>query len=330
MANPKPTKLPKWATSETPVPTWSTSTAYLLDAIVRAGTNVYVCVQAGTSASSGSGPTGTGNLIPDGVGTLRWAYVGVVTSQSKVEPSAWKKITGWLYGESPPANIANWLFNNLYTWTQYLDTFTQASQTWTGTQTFTSLIFDGLFTLAAPGVTPQLLMNFPGASRPTRLYYQGGGYFLMTYNASWNAGLSKWMPDVGNEGAFAAGFGVTGLSLYKVPSSVGAGWATFGSAVVSVDGDRGLQVANTNSTTAGYVSGRATIPAGSPSVFVNINPSYVTQHSNAFAVLRSFDATLKYITRVECMSQQIYIEGNANASTNTTVQWFVFNNSAGV
>lgn len=138
--NPKPTKLPKWATSETPVPTWAISTVYALDAVVRNGTNIYTCVVAGTSASSGGGPTGTGSLIVDGVGTLRWAYTGVVTSQSNVEPSGWKKITGWLYGESPPANIANWVLNNIYTWCQYIDTLFDNAITWTAAHIFSSTV----------------------------------------------------------------------------------------------------------------------------------------------------------------------------------------------
>jgi hypothetical protein len=52
---------------------WATSTAYALNAQVSAGGNVYKCTTAGTSASTGNGPTGTGTGITDG--TAVWAYV---------------------------------------------------------------------------------------------------------------------------------------------------------------------------------------------------------------------------------------------------------------
>lgn len=55
---------------------WAQSTAYVLNQQVHAGGNVYKATTAGTSASSGSGPTGTGTGITDG--TAVWSYVGPV------------------------------------------------------------------------------------------------------------------------------------------------------------------------------------------------------------------------------------------------------------
>ena len=51
---------------------WLADTAYALGALVINDSNVYICVSAGTSASSG-GPTGTDNLITDN--TCGWRYV---------------------------------------------------------------------------------------------------------------------------------------------------------------------------------------------------------------------------------------------------------------
>lgn len=53
-------------------PAWAGTTAYALDDVVTLGSNIYQCVTAGTSASSG-GPTGTGSAIADD--TVVWDYV---------------------------------------------------------------------------------------------------------------------------------------------------------------------------------------------------------------------------------------------------------------
>lgn len=55
---------------------WAITTAYTLGQRVVANGNVYVCSQAGTSAGSGSGPTGTGSAIVDN--TVRWDYVSAL------------------------------------------------------------------------------------------------------------------------------------------------------------------------------------------------------------------------------------------------------------
>lgn len=61
------------------VPAWAQSTPYIAGAApsrVSANGNVYQCVTAGTSSSTGTGPSTTAESIPDGVGALTWAYVG--------------------------------------------------------------------------------------------------------------------------------------------------------------------------------------------------------------------------------------------------------------
>lgn len=55
-------------------PEWQPLTAYLLRRYVRNGANLYECVTAGTSASSG-GPTGTAAEITDGTVTWCWRRV---------------------------------------------------------------------------------------------------------------------------------------------------------------------------------------------------------------------------------------------------------------
>lgn len=60
----------------TSVSAWAGSTSYTVGGRVTNGGNVYVCITAGSSASSG-GPTGTGTNIADS--SVRWKYVGVGT-----------------------------------------------------------------------------------------------------------------------------------------------------------------------------------------------------------------------------------------------------------
>lgn len=64
-------------------PAWTVSTAYLVGALVTAGGNLYQCTTAGTSASSGAGPTGTGSGIVDG--TAQWAYVSAAATLSNIQ-----------------------------------------------------------------------------------------------------------------------------------------------------------------------------------------------------------------------------------------------------
>jgi hypothetical protein len=64
-------------------PAWAVSTAYTVGSLVSANGNLYLCTTAGTSASTGSGPSGTGNAITDG--TVTWAYQQVVGSISHMQ-----------------------------------------------------------------------------------------------------------------------------------------------------------------------------------------------------------------------------------------------------
>ena len=52
--------------------TWATSTAYNVGDKKRANSNIYTCTQSGTSAGSGTGPSGTGTGIADG--TCIWDF----------------------------------------------------------------------------------------------------------------------------------------------------------------------------------------------------------------------------------------------------------------
>lgn len=66
-------------------------------------------------------------------GTLpQWATTGGTT----VEPSGGQKAAGFAVGTKPPARWVNWLFNNLYTWIQYIDA-PQGSAGTTGGDAFT-------------------------------------------------------------------------------------------------------------------------------------------------------------------------------------------------
>jgi hypothetical protein len=58
---------------------WATSTSYTVGQQVIANGNVYQCKTAGTSASTGSGPSGTGTSITDG--TAVWQYVSPASGQ---------------------------------------------------------------------------------------------------------------------------------------------------------------------------------------------------------------------------------------------------------
>jgi hypothetical protein len=54
---------------------WAQSTAYALGVIVGANNNSYQCTTAGTSATTGAGPSGAGSAIADG--TVVWQYVAI-------------------------------------------------------------------------------------------------------------------------------------------------------------------------------------------------------------------------------------------------------------
>lgn len=106
-------------------PAWAQSTAYALGANVEANNQIYRCVSSGTSAASGSGPSGVGTVINDGTVVWRWinaqaigAKLGVY-NETLVVPgagSAWAMVnnlqleTGYQGGFA--ATIENDLQNN--------------------------------------------------------------------------------------------------------------------------------------------------------------------------------------------------------------------------
>lgn len=80
----KGSKVPGGASPGTYSVPWSGSTRYVIGATVSNGTSParqYRCTTAGTSAASG-GPTGTGGSIGDGGGSLVWAYVQDLATNS--------------------------------------------------------------------------------------------------------------------------------------------------------------------------------------------------------------------------------------------------------
>ncbi len=97
---------------------WLPSTAHALNVKVYNGTNVYVCVQAGTSAASG-GPVGTGSAIADG--SVIWSYQPSSTPIGYIDPCLMyeqaKTIGLWLSSGRPDvasadATVALGIINN--------------------------------------------------------------------------------------------------------------------------------------------------------------------------------------------------------------------------
>lgn len=71
-----PSKVQPIVTNE--VDDWAVSTAYsAFDRVLADDRNIYECIIAGTSASTGNGPHGTGPNIEDGTAT--WRFVGFNT-----------------------------------------------------------------------------------------------------------------------------------------------------------------------------------------------------------------------------------------------------------
>ncbi len=63
------------------VPAWATGATKKVGEPVTANGNVYRCITAGTTAGSGTGPSGTGSNIADN--TAVWAYVGAIATAFK-------------------------------------------------------------------------------------------------------------------------------------------------------------------------------------------------------------------------------------------------------
>lgn len=71
---------------------WATSTNYIVRKITANGDNVYRATQQGTSAASGTGPTGSGTGIADG--TQIWDRIGTLASYSC--DTAWASSTAYI------------------------------------------------------------------------------------------------------------------------------------------------------------------------------------------------------------------------------------------
>jgi hypothetical protein len=66
----------RWRNISTAQAGWKINQGYLLNYIVTNQGLNYICTAGGTSASSGPGPTGRGSNIVDGIGSLRWTFIG--------------------------------------------------------------------------------------------------------------------------------------------------------------------------------------------------------------------------------------------------------------
>lgn len=69
---------------------WETSTAYTVGTRITNGAggaaSTYQCTTAGTSASSGSGPSGTGSAIADGSCVWEFVQANIITIAASVRP----------------------------------------------------------------------------------------------------------------------------------------------------------------------------------------------------------------------------------------------------
>lgn len=106
-------------------PAWAQNTAYAVGANVEANNQIYRCTSAGTSAASGTGPSGVGTVINDGTVVWRWinaqaigAKLGVY-NETQVVPgagSAWAMVNNLQleagYQGGFAATIENDLQNN--------------------------------------------------------------------------------------------------------------------------------------------------------------------------------------------------------------------------
>jgi hypothetical protein len=73
------------------LPAWSSNggsgTVYAAGQKVTANGNIYICIVAGTGATSGSGPTGTGLSITDGSVTWRYLFAATMQATKLVNPT---------------------------------------------------------------------------------------------------------------------------------------------------------------------------------------------------------------------------------------------------
>lgn len=78
------------------VAAWVASTAYVIGNQVIANGNIYTCDTNGTSAGSGTGPSGTGNNIADG--TTQWDYVSAAPTLSVAGIATFRSQASFTFG----------------------------------------------------------------------------------------------------------------------------------------------------------------------------------------------------------------------------------------
>lgn len=90
------------------VEAWATSQNYTVGAIRRANNNVYVVTAAGTSASGGNGPNGTGSSISDGSVTWRFDGSYFLSAKSGYSMTAFATgNSGKVWGMNPNLFLGN-------------------------------------------------------------------------------------------------------------------------------------------------------------------------------------------------------------------------------
>jgi hypothetical protein len=116
---------------------------------------------------------------------------------NNAEPSAGKKITGWVNAEAPPSTWLNWFMKLAGEWTAYLNELVTTVNTWSAAQTFNGAAGDTNAALKMSSVPTDYKLIWEGAttaSGKTRLYHAAGAGLVSTTNAAWNG--TNWTPDV--------------------------------------------------------------------------------------------------------------------------------------
>lgn len=153
--------------------TWAQSTAYVKGAICRTSTNaVYSCTTAGTSDSSGTGPSGTGYAITDG--TVTWDYQGqyaaspyqadypvITTSTSSSILSG--LTNAYLPGASMPVTLRGGYYGSTFdgaSWVRDVFTYSPTSFTVTGDLTSGSNVINNVS--PTTNLSSQILLSGTG------------------------------------------------------------------------------------------------------------------------------------------------------------------------
>jgi len=163
----------------------------------------------------------------------RWADAGGALTT----PMSGKQDVGWLVNEKPPAQIMNWLQNNVYQWMQYLNDLPNQALSWTVQQ-----IFNGLVQLNGDGVATNPIIrsirNFLGATGGRTLIWQGDDgnsahsdnrlyiflssgvlTFELCTNCTWNSGTGLWSLLDASQPAYRQSIGSLNAMYSKASSS---------------------------------------------------------------------------------------------------------------